>query len=121
MSLDSALGLWRRTEGDGRSWEVMLEEDFTIQSNIRRILVRSNIDYSQIIFGTVKGVVYMRGLFKMARDYSGEGESIKDFTAKTLHTMEKRIKSIPGVMDVIFQLENWKKEKGQWVPKKEIG
>jgi hypothetical protein len=98
----------------------MLKEDFTIQSNIRRILVRSNIDYSKIIFGTVKGIVYIRGLFKMARTYSGEGESVKEFTAKTLHTLEKRIKSIPGVTDVTFQLGNWKKEKGQWVPKKEI-
>ena len=96
----------------------MLKEDFTIQSNIRRLLVRSNIDYSQILFGTVKGVVYVRGLFKMARYYSGEdGSSAEEFTAKNLHSLEKKIRAIPGVSDVIFQLTNWKKEKGQWVSK----
>ena len=94
----------------------MLKEDFTIQSNIRRLLVRSNIDYSQILFGTVKGVVYVRGLFKMARYYSGEeGDSAEVFTAKTLFSLEKKIRAIPGVSDAIFQLTNWKKEKGQWV------
>jgi hypothetical protein len=26
------------------------------------------------------------------------------------------VRSIPGVSDVIFQLLNWRKERGQWVP-----
>ena len=96
----------------------MLKEDFTIQSNIRRLLVRSNIDYSQIMFGTVKGLVYLRGVFKMARYYSGEGEdNVELFTAKTLVSLEKKIRAIPGVVDVTFQLTNWKKDKGQWIPK----
>jgi len=99
----------------------MLKEDFVIQSNIRRLLVRSNIDYSEMIFGTVKGVVYMRGFFKMARYYVGEGEdSVEEFTRKTLQSLEKRIRGIPGVTDIVFQLMNWRKEKGQWIPKKEI-
>jgi len=100
----------------------MLKEDFVVQSNIRRLLVRSNIDYSDLIFGTVRGVVYIRGFFKMARYYSGEkGDSGEDFAAQTLLSLEKRMKGLPGVTDVVFQLTNWKKEKGQWIPKEKTG
>jgi hypothetical protein len=35
---------------------------------------------------------------------------------KTLYSFEKKIRSLPGVTDVIFQFLNWRKEKGQWVP-----
>ncbi len=98
----------------------MLKEDFVIQSNVRRVLVRSNIDYSTLIFGTVRGTVYIRGDFKMAGYYSHESEeSVREYTRKALHSLEKNIKNLPGVADVVFQLLNWKKEKGQWIPKKE--
>ncbi len=100
----------------------MLKEDFIIQSEIRRVLVRSNVDYSRISFGTVKGVVYFRGLFNVSRIYlAGEkgddGPSkIEEFTIKTLSSFEKKIRSIPGVSDVTFQFVNWKRERGKWVP-----
>jgi hypothetical protein len=96
----------------------MLKEDFVIQSEIRRILVRSNVDYSRISFGTVKGVVYIRGVFEMARSYvDGSSESIQEFTQKSLYSLEKKVRGISGVSDVNFQIVNWKKEKGQWIPK----
>ena len=98
----------------------MLKEDFVIQSNVRRVLVRTNIDYSNLIFGTVRGTVYIRGKFKLASYYSHDSdESVLDYEKKTLHTLEKNLRNIPGVADVVFQLLNWKKEKGQWNPRKE--
>jgi predicted RND superfamily exporter protein len=51
---------------------------------------------------------------------NGSAESTKDFLMKTLASLEKKIRSVPGVTDVNFQFLNWKKEKGQWIPKKEI-
>jgi len=99
----------------------MLKEDFVIQSTIRRILVRSNVDYSRLTFGTVRGIVYLQGTFEVSRYYvNGSAESTKDFLMKTLVSLEKKIRSVPGVTDVNFQFLNWKKEKGQWIPKKEI-
>jgi len=99
----------------------MLKEDFVIQSAIRRILVRSNVDYSRLTFGTVRGIVYLQGTFEVSRYYvDGSAESTKDFLTKTLVSLEKKIRSVPGVTDVNFQFLNWKKEKGQWIPKKEI-
>jgi hypothetical protein len=95
----------------------MKEEDFVIQSEVRRMLIRTNIDYTKLDFGTVRGVVYLRGLFKLSRIYTdGDEEEVKEFTAKTLFSFEKKIRSIPGVSDVVFQFINWRKEKGKWIP-----
>ncbi len=97
----------------------MLKEDFVIQSNVRQVLIRSNIDYSRITFGTVKGVVYLRGVFKSGRLHTdGGGEGAANFTIKSLESLEKKIKCIPGVIDIEFELTNWKKAGGQWTPKK---
>ena len=90
----------------------MLKDDFVIQSNIRRILVRSNIDYSKINFGTVKGIVYIQGAFEISRFYTdGTSDSIQEFKRKTLVSLEKKIRTIPGVVDVNLQFLNWKKER----------
>ncbi len=98
----------------------MLREDFFIQSEIRRILVRSNIDYTKMSYGTVRGVVYIRGIFEMARSYTdGSAESIQEFTKKNLYSLERKIRNVQGVSDINFQMDNWKKEKGQWIPKSE--
>lgn len=116
----------------------MLNKDFVIQSDIRRILVRSNIEYSRIEFGTVRGVVYFWGVFKMGgpsnNAVSGGEESERkltletlrelvrrqqDLTIRTLYLLEKRVKGVPGVTDVVFQFLNWRKDKGQWIPIKE--
>ncbi len=95
----------------------MLKEDFVIQSNMRRMLIRTHIDYSKMDFGTVKGVVYVSGIFQISRIYSdGDEEKTKEFTVKTLYSLEKKIRSLPGVTDVIFQFLNWRREKGQWIP-----
>jgi hypothetical protein len=97
----------------------MLREDFVIQTNVRRMLIRSNIDYSEITFGTVRGVVYIQGTFKVP-GISSEGSSkdTEGIIAKTLRSLELKIRSIPGIVDVRFQLLNWKKERGQWTPTK---
>ena len=95
----------------------MLKEDFVIQSNIRRMLIRTDVDSSKMDFGTVKGVVYVRGIFQLSRVYTdGDDEKMKEFVIRTLYSLEKKIRSVPGVTDVIFQFLNWRKEKGQWVP-----
>jgi hypothetical protein len=99
----------------------MLKEDFVIQSNVRRILVRSNVDHTRMEFGTVRGVVYFRGIFRMTRIYTGGDDDdtnrdfkVHDFTVKSLASLEKKVKNIPGVSAVIFQFINWRKERGLW-------
>ncbi|HMK76548.1 MAG TPA: hypothetical protein VK568_10270 [Thermodesulfobacteriota bacterium] len=93
----------------------MLREDFVIQANIRRMLTRTDIDASQIDFGTVRGVVYIQGTFQLSRfDPSWDSDKANEFAVNTLYSLEKKIRRISGVSDVIFQLNNWEKEKGHW-------
>ena len=88
----------------------MIKEDFVIQATVRRLLVRSNIDHSDLTFGTVRGVVYFRGIFKLGRIYIyGEDEKTlfaksQDYIRKTLYSLEKKVRSIPGVRDVILHV-----------------
>ena len=93
----------------------MLREDFVVQANIRRMLARTDIDASQMDFGTVRGVVYVQGTFRLSRfNPSWDSDKVNQFAVNTLYLLEKKIRRIPGVSDVIFQLNNWKKEKGHW-------
>ena len=59
----------------------------------------------------------MQGVFKVA-GISSEGSSrdVEDLLAKSLRSLEMKIRSIHGVVDVKFQFSNWRKEKGQWIP-----
>ena len=74
----------------------MLNKDFVIQSNTRRILVRSNIEYSRIEFGTVRGVVYFWGVFKMGglsnNAISGGEESERKLTLETFRELVRKRK-----------------------------
>ncbi len=95
----------------------MLKEDFVIFSNIRRILIRTSIDYSRMDFGCIRGVVYFRGFFQLPRQFTGEDqEKLIEISEKTLFSLEKKVRNLPGVSDVLFQFENWRKERGKWVP-----
>ncbi len=95
----------------------MLKEDFVIFSNIRRILIRTSIDYSRMDFGCIRGVVYFRGLFQLPPQLIGDDqEKVREISEKTLFSLEKKVRNLPGVSDVLFQFENWRKERGKWIP-----
>jgi hypothetical protein len=94
----------------------MNKEDFIIQSEVRRMLVRANIDQTKMDFGTVRGVVYFRGVFQMINLPSGNEDAIKTYISKALFSFEKKIRGISGVSDIVFQFINWKKEMGHWIP-----
>ena len=93
----------------------MLREDFVVQANIRRMLARTDIDASQMDFGTVRGVVYIQGSFRLSRfNPSWDSDKVNEFAVNSLYLLEHKIRRIPGISDVVFQLNNWKKEKGHW-------
>jgi len=95
----------------------MHQRDFFVQSEVRRALIRSDIDFKKIDLGTVRGVVYLKGSFQQFNiPVDVEEEKACEITAKTLHAFEKNIRRIPGVSDIVIQFTNWRKEKGQWVP-----
>lgn len=61
-------------------------------------------------------MVYFRGLFRLPVALEGHEEARRTMTIKALLSFEKKIRSIPGVVDVVFQFRNWLKARGRWVP-----
>jgi len=59
-----------------------------------------------------------RGLQIGVHHTDGKIEGAANFTIKSLQSLEKKIKSIPGVINIEFELTNWRKTGGQWTPKK---
>ena len=95
----------------------MLKEDFVIRSHLRRVVARTEIDPAKLDFGTVRGIVYIKGYFQLSRlNADWDKTRVNESTAGILLIFEKKVRALPGVSDVIFQLQNWRKEKGQWVP-----
>jgi hypothetical protein len=91
-------------------------EDFRINAAVRTTLVRFWIDTSQIDHGAINGVIYLRGRLtkELMRTQQEQDESIA-FLARRL---ERELKNIRGVRDVVYDLDNLTKSRGRWMPRK---
>lgn len=92
--------------------------DFRINTQVRRILVKRWIDTSKVEFGTTNGVVYIKGVIATPEEHralsSLGGRSRLDLILK----IEKEIRRLPDVKDVVFKLADFQKAAGRWVRKK---
>ncbi|UCF79747.1 MAG: hypothetical protein JSW03_05775 [Candidatus Eiseniibacteriota bacterium] len=90
-------------------------EDYRINAFVRSVLVRRWIDTSRVDFGTSNGVVYVRGLLRQTYG-KRQLERIDevDELLGLVKRIEKDIRSIPGVRDTVFKLENFEKKGGKW-------
>lgn len=93
----------------------MSVEDYRINAHVRSVLVRRWIDTSRMDFGTSNGVVYVKGMLRQiyGRRPSETVERADDLLG-VVHRVERDIRSIQGVRDVIFRLSNFEKKGGQW-------
>lgn len=94
----------------------MSVEDYRINAFVRSVLVRRWIDTSRVDFGTSNGVVYVRGILRQiyGRKQLEEDQREVDNLIALLRKVEKEIRTIPGVKDVIFKFDNFEKRAGQW-------
>ena len=78
--------------------------DHAIQNQVRAILFRRFVDVTELAFGCVNGVVYLRGnvrqnpLFPPPGGRAAGPESLR-------FAIERDVRAIAGVKDVIFALE----------------
>ena len=95
----------------------MPTEDFRINAAVRNLLVRFWIDTSKLDHGATNGVVYLRGRLtrELIRDSRETDEESLSFLARRL---ERELKTIKGVRDVVYNLENLVKARGRWMPRK---
>ena len=93
----------------------MSVEDYRINACVRGALVRHWIDMSRVHLGTVNRVVYLNGV--LHQDYGPRQCGGQDETERMLaliKRVEEEIRAIPGVKDLVFNLENLKKRGGRW-------
>jgi len=95
-------------------------DDFRINASVRTLLIRQWIDTTQLDHGTMNGIVYLRGSLRreMTRQREGRVEESPEESLRLLVTrLERQIRGVRGVRDVVCNLENIAKVRGQWSPK----
>jgi hypothetical protein len=94
-------------------------EDFRINATVRTTLVRFWIDTSKLDHGAINGVVYLRGrLIREISRTSGNDENEEESVTLLARRLERELKNIRGVRDVVYNLENLIKARGRWMPRK---
>ena len=78
--------------------------DHAIQNQVRAILFRRFVDVNELTFGSVNGVVYLRGNVRQNPLFPVPGGQSPGPEALRL-AIERDVRAIEGVKDVIFALE----------------
>jgi osmotically-inducible protein OsmY len=90
-------------------------EDFRINAQVRALLVRRWVDTSKVDQGTTNGVVYFRGTIRSYRAQNMYSkQEAHEAAAYLVARIERDIRGIRGVKDVVMDLEDFKKVGGRW-------
>jgi hypothetical protein len=93
----------------------MEDRDFQITARIRRVLSRRSIDPGPLEFGSVDGVVYLRGSLHRLPGAPGP-VSERGHWGSFLDRLEDDLRRIEGVHSVAMELEGYKKVGTEWKP-----
>jgi len=94
--------------------------DYRINAEVRRLLVSRWVDVTRLQIGTTNGVVYLMGSLGTAiaepirRDLEAQRLSPRERALHLAKTLEKDIRRIHNVRDVVFKLDNVFKRGGRW-------
>ena len=91
-------------------------DDYRINADVRRHLVRRWLDVDRLDIGTTNGVVYLIGTFEPLVQGNAKRQSRQDTNSliKLVVVVEKEIRRLRGVREVVFQLSNLKKRRKSW-------
>ena len=96
----------------------MSVNDYRINAQIRALLVRRGIDLSKIEYGVTNSVVYVRGAvrtFSIRQSNDPSQDRLSEI--EEAMRLEKALRLLPGVKDVIFQLDHLVKVGWRWKPR----
>jgi len=95
-------------------------QDYRINAEARRLLVSRWVDVSVLQIGTTNGVVYLLGNFEPVVEdalqragYPPEPNPVQRLL-RLVGLVEKELRRIPGVRDIVFNLRNIRKKGGTW-------
>jgi hypothetical protein len=97
----------------------MSVQDYRINAEVRRLLVSRWVDVSALRIGATNGVVYVTGRLDLSVEDPGRRQAMDhdDKMARTLRLvmqLERELRRIRDVRDVVFKLENVSKRGGRW-------
>ena len=87
--------------------------DARIHARVRSILSRRWVDLRLLHLGTVDGVIHLEGEFRQCLSLApaiGEGRPSLQFVRK----VERELRSIPGVRDIVFSIAGFEKVGTEW-------
>ncbi len=89
----------------------MARKDMELNRAVERALVRQDVNTRKLKWRTLGSRVTFKGEITKLH-----GKEIED--KDELKRLDKRMKRLDGINTVEWDLENWKKEHGQWKKKK---
>jgi hypothetical protein len=95
-------------------------QDYRINAEVRRYLVSRWVDVEQLQLGATNGVVYVMGRLDTTLEDPNrrmDEKARREPAARVLHMalmLEREIRRIRDVRDVVFKLENAYKRGGRW-------
>ena len=98
----------------------MSAHDYKVNAEVRRFLVSHWVDVSRLQIGTTNGIVYLIGyLDTMADDPIRRTDEVRATSAegralRTAQMLDKQLRRLPEVRDVIFKLENVHRKGRVW-------
>jgi len=93
-------------------------EDFRLHAQVRAALVRQGIDLSRVEHGVTNSVVYIKGSLRpyITEENPDPAVAKRDEVARVTK-VERVLRAIPGVRDVIFKLDRVVKVGWRWKPR----
>lgn len=99
----------------------MSAQDYRINAEVRRLLVSRWVDVSRLQIGTTNGVVYLMGVLEPsvedALERAGHRTEVRDPVERLIRLVtlvEKELRRIRGVRDLVLRLRNLKKRGRAW-------
>lgn len=90
--------------------------DYRLNAQVRAMLVRRNIDLSHVEYGVTNSVIYIRGSIRSFFVDSDDLSEAKLQEAEQVKILEKILRNLPGVRDVVFNLDRVRKVGSRWKP-----
>jgi hypothetical protein len=94
----------------------MVVPDYTIQTQVRALLVRNWMDTRRIDYNVIGGVVHMRGTMAVLYEHPERDQNDEHgISARLLVNLERDMMRVDGVKAVHYDLSNWIKTGGMWI------
>ncbi len=93
----------------------MAFDDYRMRAQVRAVLVRRWVDLTKVEYSVTNGVIYLRGtLCPYVIERNTDAASTRDAQIELATRLERSLRMIPGVRDIVFQLDRLSKVGWRW-------